>query len=229
MCWLPLVEVFWHMTPTSSEWVQSVIMAWEHWDRSVSDPEHLTSSYAIRPLPRPKKAWDFTCAFNLVQNEGKLWNLSQSNQLKFTRHVLIFYFFLLSTKIHAPAVPQLSADDTGGVSVKQVVTDGPPHTQHIVVDLQPALVWCSMAIHQPYSGRCGYSTIKVPIIFKYQLLRRDWCNSDKFDKGFFRNTLWIFSRYTVAFWFYRGIVKLIVYTILVSPDYFTCDFAEWHY
>lgn len=34
------------------------------------------------------------------------------------------------------------------------------------------------------------------------------CSSDKFDKEFFRNTLWIFSRYTVAFWFYRGIVKL---------------------
>lgn len=98
MCWLPLVEVFWHMTPTSSEWVQSVIMACEHWDRSVSDPEHLTSSYAIRPLPRPKKAWDFTCAFNLVQNEGKLWNLSQSKQLKFTRHALILFCFLFVHK-----------------------------------------------------------------------------------------------------------------------------------
>lgn len=75
---------------------------------------------------------------------------------------------------YAPAVPKLFADDTGGVPVKQVVTDGPPHTEQVVVDLQPALIWWTMPIHQPYCGRCGYLTIKVPIIFKYQLLRRDY-------------------------------------------------------
>lgn len=209
MCWLPLVEVFWHMTPTSSAWVQSVVMAWEHWDRSVSDPEHLTSSYAIRPLPRPKKAWDFTSAFNLVQNEGKLRNTFQSKQLKFTRPALILFCFLFVHKDprtcctlivcrrHRRRFCQTSRHRRS--PTHPACCRRPPTGLGLVLHgHSPTVFWTLWLFNHKSSYHLQISVTTSWLI----------CSSDKFDKGFFRNTLWIFSRYTVAFWFYRGIVKL---------------------